>query len=123
MRAQLTGRGSRDSEALRKWIDYRERNVTPVRQSLLGSHRRRRWFYAIIKVLHLQRGVRCRRRSMASSGGAVLGVCLGGPEVYDDMQQWSQIRRQVLVEGVRKREVLRQMDMHWRTVEKILTDF
>jgi len=40
--------------------------------------------------------------------------------VYDDMQQWSQIRRQVLVEGVSKREVLRQTGMHWRTLEKIL---
>ena len=37
------------------------------------------------------------------------------------MQQWSQIRRQVLVEGVSKRQVLRETGMHWRTLEKMLT--
>jgi transposase len=36
------------------------------------------------------------------------------------MQQWSQIRRQVLVEGVSKRQVLRETGMHWRTLEKML---
>ncbi len=37
------------------------------------------------------------------------------------MQWWADIRRQVLVEGVSKREVLRQEGMHWTTLEKVLT--
>ena len=36
------------------------------------------------------------------------------------MEQWSEIRRRVLVEGVSKRQVLRETGMHWRTLEKIL---
>src|SRR5664279_2959582 len=38
------------------------------------------------------------------------------------MQQWSQIRRQVLREGVSKRQILRETGMHWRTLEKILNN-
>jgi transposase len=37
------------------------------------------------------------------------------------MQWWTDIRRQVLVAGVSKREVLRQEGMHWTTLEKVLT--
>ena len=37
------------------------------------------------------------------------------------MQDWSEIRRKVLVEGVSKREILRTNGMHWTTLEKILT--
>lgn len=37
------------------------------------------------------------------------------------MEQWKEIRRRVLVEGVSKRQVLRETGMHWRTLEKILS--
>jgi len=37
------------------------------------------------------------------------------------MEWWTEIRRKVLVEGVSKREVLRQYGIHWETLEKILT--
>jgi len=40
--------------------------------------------------------------------------------VYHDMIQWLEIRRRVLVEGVSKRQVLRETGMHWTTLEKIL---
>jgi transposase len=36
------------------------------------------------------------------------------------MEQWSEIRRRVLVEGVSRRQVLRETGMHWRTLAKIL---
>src|SRR5262245_60634588 len=36
------------------------------------------------------------------------------------MLQWADIRRRVLVEGVSKRQVLRETGMHWRTLEKVL---
>ena len=41
--------------------------------------------------------------------------------VYCDMKQWVDIRRKVLVEGVSKRQVLRETGMHWTTLEKILS--
>ncbi|HKI85044.1 MAG TPA: IS21 family transposase [Candidatus Krumholzibacteria bacterium] len=41
--------------------------------------------------------------------------------VYTDMEQWSTIRRRVLVEGVTKRQILRETGMHWTTLEKILS--
>jgi len=41
-------------------------------------------------------------------------------EVYTDMEQWTKIRRRVLVEGVSKRQILRETGMHWTTLEKIL---
>jgi transposase len=37
------------------------------------------------------------------------------------MDEWSEIRRRVLVEGVSRRQVLRETGMHWRTLRKILT--
>jgi len=40
--------------------------------------------------------------------------------VYTDMEQWAEIRRRVLTEGISKRQVLRETGMHWRTLEKIL---
>lgn len=40
--------------------------------------------------------------------------------MYADMEEWTKIRRQVLSEGVSKRQVLRETGMHWRTLEKIL---
>jgi transposase len=42
-------------------------------------------------------------------------------EVYKDMQQWAEIRRRVLQEGVSKRQILRETGMHWTTLEKILS--
>ena len=41
--------------------------------------------------------------------------------MYVDMEQWNDIRRRVLVEGVSKRSILRETGMHWRTLNKILT--
>ena len=37
------------------------------------------------------------------------------------MEQWAAIRRRVLVEGVSKRQILRETGMHWTTLEKILS--
>jgi transposase len=37
------------------------------------------------------------------------------------MEEWLQIREQVLVEGVAKRQVLRDTGMHWQTLQKVLT--
>jgi len=36
------------------------------------------------------------------------------------MEQWTEIRRRVLVEEVPKRQILRETGMHWTTLEKIL---
>jgi transposase len=36
------------------------------------------------------------------------------------MEQWTEIRRRILVEGVSKRQVLRETGMHWTTLQKIL---
>jgi transposase len=40
--------------------------------------------------------------------------------MYADMEQWTEIRRRVLVEGVSRRQILRETGMHWRTLRKIL---
>ena len=37
-----------------------------------------------------------------------------------NMLQWAEIRRRVLVNGVSKRQILRETGMHWTTLEKIL---
>ena len=37
------------------------------------------------------------------------------------MDQWLEIRRRVLVEGVSKRQILRETGLHWETLEKILS--
>ncbi len=37
-----------------------------------------------------------------------------------DMQQWAEIRRRVLVDGVSKRQILRETGMHWTALEKLL---
>ena len=37
------------------------------------------------------------------------------------MDQWLKIRQQVLVDGVSRREIIRQTGMHWQTLQKILT--
>ena len=36
------------------------------------------------------------------------------------MEQWSEIRRRVLVEGVSRRQIIRETGMHWETLQKIL---
>ena len=36
------------------------------------------------------------------------------------MEQWSEIRRRVLVEGVSRRQIMRETGMHWETLQKIL---
>ena len=36
------------------------------------------------------------------------------------MEDWSEIRRRVLVEGVSKRQILRETKLHWLTLKKIL---
>ena len=38
------------------------------------------------------------------------------------MDQWLKIRQQVLVDGVSRREIIRQTGMHWQTLQKILTN-
>ena len=42
--------------------------------------------------------------------------------MFTDMQQWADIRRRVLVEGVSKRQILRETGMHWRALEKVLAN-
>ena len=36
------------------------------------------------------------------------------------MEEWAEIRRRVFVEGVSKRQILRESGLHWKTLEKIL---
>jgi len=36
------------------------------------------------------------------------------------MEQWSEIRRRVLVDGVSRRQIIRETGMHWETLQKIL---
>lgn len=40
--------------------------------------------------------------------------------MYRNMEQWEDIRNQVLRKGVSKRQILRDNKMHWTTLEKIL---
>ena len=40
--------------------------------------------------------------------------------MYANMEQWMQIRRRVLVDGVSKRQILRETGMHWTTLDKML---
>jgi transposase len=41
-------------------------------------------------------------------------------KVRTDMEQWSEIRRKVLVEGVSRRQIYREYGVGWRTLEKML---
>src|SRR3954447_24959864 len=43
-----------------------------------------------------------------------------GERVYTDMQEWSEIRRRVMVDGESKRSVRERFGIHWSTLEKIL---
>jgi transposase len=40
--------------------------------------------------------------------------------VYTDMENWAEIRRRVLVDGLSKRAACREFDIHWDTLAKIL---
>jgi transposase len=40
--------------------------------------------------------------------------------VYTDMENWAEIRRRVLVDGLSKRAACREYDVHWDTLQKIL---
>ena len=41
--------------------------------------------------------------------------------MYVDMEQWTDIRKRVLVNGESKRSILKETGMHWRTLEKMLS--
>ena len=45
----------------------------------------------------------------------------GGTEVYTDMEQWTEIRRRVLVDGRSKRQACKQFAINGKTLRKILT--
>ena len=47
-------------------------------------------------------------------------AALDGRRVRTDMEQWSEIRRKVLVEGVSRRQICREYGVGWRTLEKML---
>ena len=38
------------------------------------------------------------------------------------MEDWADIRQRVLVEGVSRRQILRETGMHWKTLKKILSN-
>ena len=38
-----------------------------------------------------------------------------------NMKQWNEIRHRVLIQGVSKRQILRETGMLWTTLDKILT--
>ena len=40
--------------------------------------------------------------------------------VYTNMENWAEIRRRVLVDGLSKRAACRAYDIHWDTLTKIL---
>ena len=40
--------------------------------------------------------------------------------MYTDIEQWTEIRRRILVEKVSQHQVLRETEMHWKTLQKIL---
>ena len=40
--------------------------------------------------------------------------------MYTDMQDWTDVRRAVLVEGISKRQACRRFGLHWQTLQRIL---
>ena len=40
--------------------------------------------------------------------------------MYTNMEQWTDVRRAVLVEGISKREACRRFGLHWDTLRRIL---
>jgi transposase len=59
--------------------------------------------------------------SVVRRKGIALHPDAGGTEVYAKMEQWNEIRRRVLVDGLSQREACKQYDLHWRTLQKTLT--
>jgi transposase len=53
--------------------------------------------------------------------GEPIAPAAGGTEVYADMEQWTEIRRRVLVKGMSKREACKRYAIHFLTLRKILT--
>src|SRR5882762_7208998 len=53
--------------------------------------------------------------------GSPVAPAAGGTEVYTDMEQWAEIRRRVLVDGLSKRQACKQFAINWKTLRKILT--
>jgi len=41
--------------------------------------------------------------------------------VYADMEQWAEVRRRVLVDGLSKRKACQQFGINWKTLQKMLT--
>ena len=41
--------------------------------------------------------------------------------MYTDMEQWAEVRHEVLVQGASKRSVCRKYNLHWDTLSKILS--
>ena len=41
--------------------------------------------------------------------------------MYTDMENWAEIRRRVLVDGLSKRAACREYGLHWDTLTKILS--
>ena len=40
--------------------------------------------------------------------------------MYANREQWTEIRRQVLVEGLSRREACKSYKLHWKTLQKML---
>jgi len=40
--------------------------------------------------------------------------------MFTAMDEWSEIRRRVLVEGVSQRQIQRETGLHWTTIKKVL---
>jgi transposase len=40
--------------------------------------------------------------------------------MFTNMEQWNELRRRVLVEGISRRQVQRETGLHWKTLKKIL---
>jgi transposase len=59
--------------------------------------------------------------SLEDVGFSVMKTTLpGGKGVYKNMDQWTDIRKKILVEGVSKRQVMEEEGIHWETLRKIL---
>ena len=41
--------------------------------------------------------------------------------MYADMEQWAEVRRRVLVDGLSKRKACQQFGINWKTLQKMLT--
>ena len=41
--------------------------------------------------------------------------------MYANMEQWTEIRRRVLVEGLSRREACKIYNLHWKTLQNMLS--